>query len=138
MDAHLFLKTERERQLYGAAEVAEYLGVTEDMVRRYDSGRSDISLRTATRYADFLGKQLGDILPSSTVRFAEAEPIMRALQEFDPEEREEIVHHVLRTIAFMGRMMRARAAAEVSRSASSSESQQVEESPETTTPPETK
>lgn len=109
MDAHLFLKAERERQRHSAAEVAEYLGVTEDMVRRYDSGRSDISLRTATRYADFLGKQLGDILPASSVRLAEAEPIMRALQEFEPDEREEITHHVLRTIAFVGRMMRTRA-----------------------------
>ncbi|HXI99474.1 MAG TPA: helix-turn-helix transcriptional regulator [Gemmatimonadaceae bacterium] len=118
MDAHLFLKAERERQRHSAGEVADYLGLTEDMVRRYDSGRSDISLRTATRYAEFLGKQLGDVLPASNVRLAEAEPIMKALQEFEPEEREEIVHHVLRTIAFMGRMMRMRAANEMSRSAS--------------------
>jgi len=115
MDAHLFLKAERERQRYGALDVAQYLGVTEDMVRRYDSGRSDISLRTATRYAEFLGKQLGDILPASNVRLAEAEPIMKALQEFEPEEREEIVHHVLRTIVFVGQMMRTRAATVVER-----------------------
>jgi len=118
MDAHFFLKAERERQRQSVADVAGYLGVTEDMVRRYDSGRSDISLRTATRYAEFLGKQLGDIIPASKVRASEAEPIMQALQEFEPEEREEIVRHVLRTIVFMGQMMRMRAANEVTRSES--------------------
>lgn len=137
MDAHFFLKAERERQRQSVADVAGYLGVTEDMVRRYDSGRSDISLRTATRYAEFLGKQLGDIIPASKVRASEAEPIMNALQEFDPEEREEIVRHVLRTIVFMGQMMRMRAANEMARSGSS-EPEPVEPNETAVTKPEPK
>jgi transcriptional regulator with XRE-family HTH domain len=110
VDAYLALKSERVRQGKTAATVAAYLGVTEDQVRRYDSGRSDIGLRQASRYAECLGKQLGDILPGSQVKSGEIQPFLMALQDFEPSERAEVVEHATRSLVFMSRLLIARPA----------------------------
>lgn len=101
MDLHLALKAERERQGITAQTVADYIGVSEDMVRRYDAGRSDISLRNAGRYAEALGRQLGDIVPSSRVRTPELQPLVMALQNFRPEHRSRVIEKLTRDLAFI-------------------------------------
>jgi transcriptional regulator with XRE-family HTH domain len=108
MESHLALKLERERQGKTAAAAAQFIGVSEDMVRRYDSGRSDISLRAAERYAQFLGKQLGDILPSSQLRSGDLQPFIMALQDFEPEERTAIIEKAARDLAFLSSVMSGR------------------------------
>jgi transcriptional regulator with XRE-family HTH domain len=113
VDLHLALKTERERQRVTAAEMGAHLGVSEDMVRRYDSGRSDISLRQAERYAERLGRLLGDVLPTTQVRASELQPLITALHEFDDDERGEVIAKMARDLTWQasftyGRALRLR------------------------------
>ena len=109
MDLHVALKAERERQRVTGVQMAEYLGVSEDMVRRYDSGRSDISLRQAARYAERLGHQLADVLPSSRIRSSELQPFIMALQDFDVDEREDMIHKATRDLVFLSARLNDRA-----------------------------
>lgn len=117
MDLHLSLKRERETARKTASAVAGYLGISEDMVRRYESGRSDITLRQAERYCEFLGRQLGDVLPGSQMRSSEMQPFVMALQDFEPEERSALVEKATRDLVFLASMMGGRSARHTDRSA---------------------
>jgi transcriptional regulator with XRE-family HTH domain len=106
----LALKKARKEAKKTARDVAEYLGVTEDMIRRYESGRSEITLSQAGKYAEFLGKQLGDIFESTTVRAADLQQVLVALEQLTAEERPQAIEHAARTIAYTARMMNGRVA----------------------------
>ena len=110
MELHLCLKKERERQRKTAEEAAAYLGVSEDMVRRYDSARSDITLRQAAKYAEFLGQQLGDLLPSTKVRAVDLRPLLAALDDFYEEERPAMIENAARFLSATSAVANSRAA----------------------------
>jgi transcriptional regulator with XRE-family HTH domain len=109
MEAHITLKAERERQNITGVQMAQYLGVSEDMIRRYDSGRSAITLKQAARYAERLGYQLGDLLPSSQIRSGDLQPFIMALQDFEPDEREDVIHKATQDLVFLAARLNDRA-----------------------------
>lgn len=80
------------------------------MLRRYDSGRSEISLRKAATYAECLGKQLGDVIPSSRVRATDLQPFLVALEEFEPHERMVIIEKAARDAVSTASLINARVA----------------------------
>ena len=101
MNEYVALKAARTRAGKTAADVATYMGVSEDMVRRYDSGRSEMTLRQAALYAEFLGYQLGDLLPHSQISAKELEPLLAALGRFAEDEKLAIIEKVTRDLAFI-------------------------------------
>lgn len=108
MELYLALKNLRESQKKTAKQVAAHLGVSEDMVRRYDSGRNDISLRQAERYANFLGETLADVLPGRHPSPTEIKPLVEGLTLFDIEDRREVIDRVARDLTFWADTLRRR------------------------------
>lgn len=107
---HSHLKVARKSARKTAEEAARELGVGVDMIYRYESGRSDISLSDLGRLAEFYGQQVGDLFPSSKPRTRELQPFLMALEDFEPEERPAIIDKAARDLAFASMLMNGRIA----------------------------
>jgi len=104
------LKPARRAAKKTAEDAAERLSVGVDMIYRYESGRSEITLSQIAILAEFYMMQVGDIFPSSKPRTRELQPLIIAIEEFEPEERAAVVDKAARDLAWQAMMINGRVA----------------------------
>jgi transcriptional regulator with XRE-family HTH domain len=96
------LRAERRRQGKRPEDIAAALGVSVDMIRRYERNASAITLEAAELYAQALGYTLGELLPSShKVVDVELVAVIAYLQMFTPAERRELTDRIARDLAWL-------------------------------------
>jgi transcriptional regulator with XRE-family HTH domain len=110
VDAYTHLKSARKSAGRSTAEAAAFLRVSEDMIYRFESGRSSPSLPQLSLMAECYGMQIGDMFPTSQPRSRELAPLLMALEDFEPEERQPVIDKLVRDLSFASMLLKTRVA----------------------------